>query len=174
MIGGNMKRTVFVILSFVWAAQLLIAQELPKGGPITRMDPLVENLFSPELLMQNQKMLALSEEQKNAVKKEIQAAQSKFTDVQWQIQSEMETMAGLLKQDRVDEKQALAQLDKVLNLEREMKKTQVTLMVRMKNQLSPDQQSMIRKLLYDRKEQRMRSEKEMKEKKDQERREEEK
>ena len=98
------------------------------------------------MLIQNQKALGLTEEQKSTIKAEIQKAQSKFTDVQWSQQTEVEALAGLLKQERVDEQQVLSQLDKVLNLEREMKKAQITLMVRIKNKLLPEQQAMLMKM----------------------------
>jgi hypothetical protein len=40
----------------------------------------------------------------------------------------------------------MAQLDKVLNTEREVKRTQIALMVRIKNKLTPEQQSRLRQL----------------------------
>jgi Spy/CpxP family protein refolding chaperone len=89
--------------------------------------------------MQNQQVLALSEEQKTAIRKEIQTAQSSFTDLQWKLQDQMETMVSLIKQDRVDEQKVLNQLDQILNMEREIKRTHFTLVVRMKNKLTSDQ-----------------------------------
>jgi Spy/CpxP family protein refolding chaperone len=50
-------------------------------------------------------------------------------------------VASLVKQPRVDEQQVLAQLEKVLALEREIKRAQVTLLVRIKNNLTPEQQA---------------------------------
>jgi len=49
-----------------------------------------------------------------------------------------------VKQPRVDEQQVLAQLEKVLAAEREIKKEQVTLLVRIKNELTPEQQGKTR------------------------------
>jgi Spy/CpxP family protein refolding chaperone len=51
-----------------------------------------------------------------------------------------------IEQDPVDEQQVLAQLDKVLNAEREVKRTQIALMVRIKNKLKPEQQARLRQL----------------------------
>jgi len=50
-------------------------------------------------------------------------------------------MASLVKQPRVDEPQVLAQLEKVLAIEREIKRAQVALLVRIKNNLTPEQQT---------------------------------
>ncbi len=109
-------------------------------------DPIGEQLFPPEMIMQNQQAIQLTDDQRAFVKGEIQKAQSKFTDLQWQLQSEVETMSSLLKENKVDEQQVLAQLDKVLNLERDIKRTQISLVVRIKNELTPSQQATLRKI----------------------------
>jgi len=66
--------------------------------------------------------------------------------LQWQLQDEMEKMVELVKQDRVDESQTLAQLDKILNLEREVKRLQIALQVKFKNALSSEQQAKMREI----------------------------
>jgi len=58
----------------------------------------------------------------------------------------MEKLVGLARQQRVDEQQVLAQLEKVLAAEREIKREQVTLLVRIKNKLSPEQQGKLSEL----------------------------
>jgi Spy/CpxP family protein refolding chaperone len=131
-----MVRTTFAVpLWFLLVTVPLLAQQ--------PQDPIGENLFPPELLMQYQKEIALSEAQKSAIKSELQKAQMRFTEMQWRLQSEVETMASLIKQARVDEQQVMAQLDKVLSLEREIKKAQLALVIRIKNNLTPQQQSQL-------------------------------
>ena len=61
------------------------------------------NFFPPQLLMENQRALGLTEDQKTVIKSEIQKAQTKFTDVEWQLKTESETMEEILKNDKVDE-----------------------------------------------------------------------
>jgi Spy/CpxP family protein refolding chaperone len=90
--------------------------------------------------MQNQEAIGLSGEQKEYLKTEIRQAQLKFTELQRILQDEMEKLMALVKQPHV-EQQALAQLDKLLSAEREVKKQQVTLLVRIKNKLTPEQQA---------------------------------
>lgn len=104
-------------------------------------DPMGESFFAPELVMQNQQAIGLSEEQRDSLKTELRQAQMKFTEWQWKLQDEMEKLVSLAKQPRVDEQQALAQLEKVLSIEREVKRAQVTLLVRIKNKLTPEQQA---------------------------------
>lgn len=109
-------------------------------------DPLGEYLFPPELIMQNQQALALTDQQKDFLKSELRKAQLKFTELQWQLQDEVEKMAALAKQERIDEQLLLAQMDRVLAAEREIKRTQISLIVRIKNDLTSEQQTKLQEL----------------------------
>ncbi len=131
-----MRTRVLVLVWNLLLAGLSLAQPL---GP--ERDPVGESLFPPELIMQNQQAIGLQEAQKSYIRAEILKAQSRFTELQWGLQDAMESLASLLRQESVDEQQVLAQLDKVLNVEREIKRTQIGLMVRIKNRLTPEQQS---------------------------------
>jgi Spy/CpxP family protein refolding chaperone len=131
-----MKPIILALLLF----SPLAAQQPPD-------DPLRDVLFPPEAVMQHQQSLGLSEEQKNNLKAEVRQAQLKFTELQWTLQDEMERLAALLKQSKVDEKQAAAQLDKVLAAEREIKRAQLMLLIRIKNNLTPAQQTQLRELV---------------------------
>ena len=104
-------------------------------------DPIGQSFFAPELVIGHQEAIGLSDEQKAFFKTEIREAQVKFTDLQWKLQDEMEKLVALVKQPRVGEKESLAELEKVLALEREIKRAQVALLVRIKNKLTPEQQS---------------------------------
>lgn len=142
----NPKRPTVCIL-FMWLLATsgpLAAQQPPRQPP--GPDPIAENLFPPDLVLSNQKAISLDETQKSFVRSEVLKAQTRFTELQFQLQDAMETLAGLLKQNPVDEAQVLAQLDKVLNAEREVKRTQIALMVRIKNKLTPEQQARLRQL----------------------------
>ncbi len=113
---------------------------------LTAQDPVGDNLFPPELVMAHQSAIGLDETQKTYIRAELLKAQTRFTELQWQLQDSMEALAALLKQTPADETRVIAQLDKVLTSEREIKRTQITLMLRIKNKLTPDQQSRLQKL----------------------------
>lgn len=104
-------------------------------------DPIGQSFFAPELVIQHQEAVGLSDEQKIFFKTEIRQAQAKFTEWQWKLQDEMEKLISLVKQLHVDEQASLAQLEKVLSIEREIKRAQVALLVRIKNKLTPEQQA---------------------------------
>lgn len=109
---------------------------------------LSENLFAPELIMQHQQALGLSEEQKNFFKTEIRKTQTLLTETQWRLEDGVEKLAALLKseQAKLDEQSVIAQLDKVLALEQDIKRTQMVLLIRLKNKLTPEQQTRLREL----------------------------
>jgi len=122
-----------------WAAFLFAVGAAQGQQP--GQDPIGQSFFAPELVIQHQEAIGLSAEQKDYFKTEIRAAQLKFTELQWKLQDEMEKLVTLIKQPRIDEQQVLAQLEKVLAAEREVKREQVTLLLRIKNKLTPEQQA---------------------------------
>lgn len=134
----NRKIKTFFLLT-VLAGLPLLAQEGPG-------DPIEQNTFPPELVMQNQQAIGLTEQQRTAIKKEVQTAQAQFTELEWDLQSEMESFIELLSQERVDEQKALLVLKKVLALETKIKQTHLTLAIRIKNQLTPEQQAKLREI----------------------------
>ena len=131
-----MKPIMLVLLFF----SPLAAQQPPE-------DPLRGVLFPPEAVMQHQQAVGLSDEQKNNLKVEVRQAQLKFTELQWTLQDEMERLVALLKQSKADEKQAASQLDKVLAAEHDIKRAQLMLLIRIKNNLTPAQQAQLRELV---------------------------
>jgi Spy/CpxP family protein refolding chaperone len=130
--------------SFVLLALLLLAGMAAWAQQPPAQDPIAENLFPPDQVLANQKAIGLDDAQRNYVRAEVLKAQTRFTELQFQLQDAMESLVTLLKQDPVDEAQVMAQLDKVLNAEREVKRTQIALMVRIKNKLTIEQQSRLR------------------------------
>ena len=118
----------------------------PGMGPGRGGDPLMENFFPPELLMQHQQAIGLSDQQKSAIKAEMLKSQTKFTDLQWDMQANQEQLTQLAKQDHVDETALLAALDKLLATETRIKKEHLALLARVKNILTADQQSKLREM----------------------------
>jgi len=109
-------------------------------------DPMGDNFFSPELIMQNQQAIGLTEDQKTYIMSQIQEAQETFTKLNWSLQKEMETLVKLTSQNTADEKKVIEQLDKVLQVEEQVKKKQVTLMIRIKNKLTAEQQVKLKQI----------------------------
>ena len=118
----------------------------PQPHPQPGDDPMAQSLFPPELVMRYRQEINLDEGQSKAIKEAIQKAQSKFLDMQWDMQSEAQKLVQLLNARPVDENAVLAQVDQVLNRERDIKKAQISLLVRIKNMLREDQQDKLMEL----------------------------
>ena len=104
-------------------------------------DPFAAYLFPPERVMSHGLEIGLDDAQKTAIRNEVQKVQHKFLDVQFELQGESEKMVKLLQEKPVDETRVLAQVDRILALEKDIKKMQVGLLVRIKNLLTLAQQA---------------------------------
>jgi Spy/CpxP family protein refolding chaperone len=143
-----MKKTKLTVLVVILVSGIILtvafasAQQSPHPPQAPPdHDPLAQFIFPPELVMQHQREIGLTDEQKTFLRGEIQRVTLRFTELQWQLQDAMEGLASVMKETSVNEQQALAQLDKVLDTEREIKHLHIGLAIRIKNKLTPEQQS---------------------------------
>ena len=117
--------------------------------PPPNPDPLAHLMFPPDMILGHARELNLSDEQKAFMRAEVQKATSAFQDLQWKLQDQAELLHETMKSTSVNEQQALAQLDKVLDIEREIKRLHIGLAVRLKNRLTPEQQEQLHKMRMD-------------------------
>ena len=158
-----MKRRIGLLVGMFAAAFLLIVvlvsaqqPEPPPGpGPQSQgqpphppMDPLGDAMFPPDMIMQHARELDLTQEQKTFMRSEVQKTTTRFIDLQWQLQDAAEALHEIMKANSVNEQQALAQLDKVLDAEREIKRLHIGMAIRIKNQLTPEQQRKLHSLRH--------------------------
>jgi Spy/CpxP family protein refolding chaperone len=116
------------------------------GGPPEGEDPFARYLFPPERVMGHAREIGLEDSQRTAIKNEVQKVQPRFLDLQFDMQSEGEKLTRLLRESRVDEARVLAEIDRILGIEKDIKRMQVTLLVRIKNVLTPAQQAKLDEL----------------------------
>src|SRR5256884_2029529 len=146
------KRIALLILVMAAAALLgpaLVSAQQPQQPqqPPPPMDPLGDVMFPPDIIMQHTRDLGLTDEQKTFMRSEIQKSTSRFNELEWQVQDAMEALHALMKASPVNEQQALAQLDKVLDTEREIKRLHFGLAIALKNKLTPEQQAKLHELM---------------------------
>jgi Spy/CpxP family protein refolding chaperone len=133
---------VILVIGIILTVAFASAQQPPHPPqPTPDHDPLAQFMFPPELVMQHQREIGLTDEQKTFLRGEIQRVTLRFTELQWQLQDAMEGLASVMKESSVNEQQALSQLDKILDTEREIKHLHIGLAIRIKNKLTPEQQS---------------------------------
>ena len=134
-----MKRLLGICLGVLVATGALADATPPPD------DPFAAYLFPPDRVMSHSLELGLDDAQKAAIKVEVRKAQ-KFTDIQFELQGESEKIIQLLQEQLVDETKVLAEVDRILALEKDIKKMQISLLVRIKNILTPAQQSKLSKI----------------------------
>lgn len=132
------------VAGLVLTAVVLRAATAAAQGPVEA--EFGRYLFPPELVMQHQQRIALTPNQRTAITSAIQEVQAKVVELQWELQAEGQKLVELIQQVSVDEAAVLAQLDRVLNRERQIKTAHVALLVRIKNTLTPEQQGMLKAL----------------------------
>lgn len=109
-------------------------------------DPLEGAFFQPDLVMFASGRISLTQEQREALRARIEKAQPRFDELRQRLERESAALAALAKKERVDEAALTAQLDKLLDAERDMKRVHFGLLVAVKNLLTPEQQATLRKL----------------------------
>jgi Spy/CpxP family protein refolding chaperone len=127
---------VFIAIALLFLSAVTNAEPASPGAG----DELAQHLFAPELVIKYRQDIGLDEAQSKALKDLVQHAQSHFLDLQWNLQAETGKLAQLVRSAHVDETAAIAQADRVLTLEREVKEAQLSLLIRIKNLLSGSQQ----------------------------------
>ena len=96
--------------------------------------------------MQHQQALGITATQRATIIAAIEKTQSRMLEFQWDMQGATQKLAELLNATPVDETAALAQVDRVLSLEREVKRAQLSLVIRIKNALTREQQARLKSL----------------------------
>jgi Spy/CpxP family protein refolding chaperone len=103
-----------------------------------------QHLFPPELIMQNQSRLNITDAQREAILQEIYKVQATAANVQWRVSSESEKLTALLARDNVSEAQVLEQARQVINFETAVKQAQLLMLVRIRNLLTAEQREILK------------------------------
>lgn len=109
-------------------------------------DPMGQNLFPPELIMQHRGEIGLTEEQREWIEGEIHKAQDGFGKMRGEMEKETDALGTLLAAEKVDEKAALAQFDSIQARERDIRRKHLSLLVGLKNKLNVEQQTRLKEL----------------------------
>ncbi len=115
----------------------------PPSEPLGAIEARV---FSPELVMEHQAAIALRPEQRTAIKNEVERGQTDMLRVQWELSREKEKLVALLDSPKVDEAKVSAVATELMKRENAIKSAHLAMLVRVKNQLTPEQQAKLRAL----------------------------
>jgi Spy/CpxP family protein refolding chaperone len=147
----NLRMTLavcFVLVAALLNAAVAQPSEPPiEGGPPGMGGPsFLENVFPPSLIMRHQSEIGLTDAQRAAITKQMEETEKALVTLQWDVERESEKLGKLLAAGHVDEAAALRQADLVMSAEERLKKAHLTLLIRIKNELTPAQQGKLRQL----------------------------
>ena len=114
---------------------------LEKKGEVTpkATAAMLENLLRPETIMKFADQIGLTQEQQQAMRREVQEMRRKLADVQTQLRSDTEALNALLAKEPIDQPAAMGQLDKVLEDERTIKRANLELAISLRSKLTAEQ-----------------------------------
>jgi Spy/CpxP family protein refolding chaperone len=135
------------VKALAFLAVLASACPLPAAeGPKKAVDPFAGAFFPPELIVLARDRIGLTPEQRKVLGDCMEKTRLRNNELRGKLERETAALAAIAKQDRVDEPALAAQLDKVLNVEREVKHLNVGLLATIKNLLTPEQRAQLRGL----------------------------
>lgn len=133
-----------VVGAVLVAACVALPAAAQDASPVA--DPVFRSLYEPELIMKHRRAIGLSDEQRDAISRLIRELQGKVVSLQWELQDQTASLSTELNKPRVDLDRALDRMGRVLQTEREIKEAHLTLLVRIKNVLRPEQQTSLQQL----------------------------
>lgn len=141
-----MKRIMAVFASALWIAIQLTVNVVAADGAKPAADPFAGAFFSPELVMLTRGQLALTADQEQTLRECMEKTQRRGEELRAKSERETTALAALAKQPQVDEAAMGAQLDRVLDVEREAKHVQLGLLMAVRILLTPQQQAQFRNI----------------------------
>ena len=129
-----------VVATLLAAAPPVLAQN-PKPD-----DAFAQALFDPQLVLRHAQTTGLTAAQRRTILDDLKTTQVALGPLQANMTEPALDLIELLNQSRIDESRVAAKMDQVLKIENEVKKQQASLLVRIKNVLTPDQQARLREL----------------------------
>ncbi len=96
-------------------------------------------LYPADSIMQRQKWLGITPEQRKDIAGLVREFQGEVTELQWSMPNEQQKLRELLQSRDIDAEPALAQAEKVLNMETQFKLAHFRLLIAIKNQLTDEQ-----------------------------------
>ena len=137
-----MKPTLLVLSLVTVISRSGLAQAPGQPGE----DPLARYLYPPDFVFDHQQAIGLNDAIRQKIQDAVIEAQKKFMGLQFAMSKQTETLKGLLQPGNVNEDAVLKQTDQMLGIEREVKRIQLSLMIKIKNALTAEQQEMLKKI----------------------------
>jgi len=107
-------------------------------------DPIAQAFFDPELVMQNRQQIGITDAQWDQISGELRELQRSAVDLEWEMAEAGQDLIEIANHERVDEAEALVAARRIFDVESQIKTIQMQMLIRIKNVLTPQQQSTLR------------------------------
>lgn len=104
------------------------------------------NLYPPELIMRNQDVLNLTPKQVETIKEEMRSFQSGIVNIQWDLNAAQSKLDKGFGDEKIDLDRTLKLVDDVMKAENNMKKSHMTMLIKIHNILDAAQLAELEKL----------------------------
>ena len=118
-------------------------------GTMSAQDAFQSELFSAETVLKYRSELELSDTQISTIKKIYNDNISLFNSTKWDLDAMQVDLNKLISESKVDEKTALAAMDKISAMEQKLKSQRLKMLIKIKNELTASQQSKLKELRKD-------------------------
>jgi Spy/CpxP family protein refolding chaperone len=134
------------LLAFAGAAFFAVASGFAQNTMLHQLDPMKRALVEPIMAIEFAQEIGLTRTQRNQIEDELKAARVKFRTLEDRLQSETRIMFELLGRPDVTEREALDQLDRILDLEKQIKQVNLLCSLHVRAQLRPEQRERLQSL----------------------------
>lgn len=104
-------------------------------------------LFPPRQVMRYADEIGLTSSQREQIKEIVKKAHSDSVDLKFKLAEEVSVLEKMLSEDAIDAARATAKADEVMELERQIKRQHLLMLIEIKNLLSPTQKKKLAELV---------------------------
>ena len=102
-------------------------------------DPFKGKLIPPKVILEHQDELNLTKDQFTAIRAAVVEVQSSVAEHEWDLREAYQRVLAELDESPIDEGQVMANVEKALLAENEVKKLQVAMLIKLRNLLTDEQ-----------------------------------
>ncbi len=139
-----MSKGIKRLLPLAGLCLVLFTSAASAQGQGAQGDVFKGKLFPPNIILEHQDELNLSKEQFTAIRAAVVEVQGNVAEHEWDLREAYQRAMADLDESPVDEGKVLENIAAVLAAENEVKKLQVTMLIRLRNLLTDEQMAYLR------------------------------
>ena len=134
-----MRQGIKSSLTLLGVCLVLLTTAANAQGIGQQKDVFKGKLFAPNIILENQDALGLSKEQFTAIKTAVVAVQAGVAEHEWDLREAYMKVMADLDEVPVNEEKIMTNVQAALLAENQVKKMQVTMLIRLRNLLTDEQ-----------------------------------